>query len=570
MTRNLLRMGCSRHGINLFPYLIIPLLLLTATCVKKEKKYPPSGTSAKNNVEMVTGPLDRCVALRGNGTHMIAHLSALAKITSRWGEIQGLAGGSSSTISSFFYESILLNPAIKSLSAEAKPKAISLLLKSLTGYALDTLAEPEWKALTTLGNLATIAMSSGAMSLPASQYASASSALLTVLNNADTRDLVNPEIISMLENRDSPAFKDFQTKVEEVKKSVASLTNLDASDPDVFFRPGLINFPHFIKLMGYVADFYASYGSTQPAMAEFLRVCAAETDLSLWTEISQKPVTGGTCGQQFATMVHTWRSTRTSDGPSRLTDAPGLALRTIMITSEVSSPTALKKLHDFEAAYHKGVDRTLGINFDEVNFGYWISPTIDQGVLDKWSKENSDGKSKKAVNLGSAKTWREILEKSPQEPSLGRYVEFASEEAHASTNPGAVSLGGWADLHPVQVLKAAGCAKVIYVTRRTEETSFITAGSPTPERKPSGLAELLGMKKSDYDEIYSLSSTTSAFSKALAQADGIWCSHWNDFSATQQYEIGGDSWVGPLISKDPELLKWPEASSDRTPIVGCL
>ncbi len=549
---------------------LLPLVFSMGACVKKGSKQLSASQASGMSSEFPSGPLDRCLAMRGNGTHLIAHLSALAKITTRWGEVQAISGGSSSTISTFLYESILLNPALKSLPSTEKSKAISLLLKSVFGYAVEAGASPEWNAVKAINEISGKISASGVMALPASDYSKVASSLVTIFKNDDVRNLVNPEIIGMLDNAPVPEYKDFQTRVDEVKKSAASLTNLDASDPDVFVRPGIIDFPEFVKLIGYVGDFYSSYGNLQPEMPEFLKICAADSDNLEWAEIAQKPLAGGTCGTQFAGMVRNWSAGRKTGDHSRLMDPPGLGLRSIMITSELDNPSAIQKLHAFEAAYHKGQVRSLGLELDDIHFGYWLSPSLDQGTLARWAAENPDGKSKKAIHLGPAKTWREILEKSPREPSLGKYTEFSSDEPRSSTNPGAVSFGGWADLHPVQVLKAAGCSKVIYVTRRTKETTFITVGPPFQDRKPSGLAELLGMKPSHYDELYSLASPTSAFSKALAQADGVWCTHWNDFPMSEQTKIANDSFSGPLMTKDPELLKWPEASADRTSITGCL
>jgi hypothetical protein len=77
------------------------------------------------------------------------------------------------------------------------------------------------------------------------------------------------------------------------------------------------------------------------------------------------------------------------------------------------------------------------------------------------------------------------------------------------------------------------------------------------------------MGEDDYNDIYNLDAPNSAFSKAVAAADGIWCTDWNQFTALQQEQIGAESWASPLITKDPELSKWPEAQTDGPPIVGC-
>ena len=246
-------------------------------------------------------------------------------------------------------------------------------------------------------------------------------------------------------------------------------------------------------------------------------------------------------------------------------DEQGSRLKNIMITSVVTSPAAINALRRYNTDYHRGAPRHLNFNFDDVGFGYWVSSSVGVDPVKTWRESNGDGKSNKAINLGQAKAWREILEKSPREPSLGSYTEFADGETMA----GAVSLGGWADLHPVQVLKAAGCGKVIYVTRRGPETTFISAGVPYQGRRKSGLAELLGMNESTYNEVYNLASAESAFSRAVAQADGVWCTDWNRFSAFEQDAIAADGWSAPLVTRDPTLTQWTEADGSGSQITGC-
>jgi hypothetical protein len=246
-------------------------------------------------------------------------------------------------------------------------------------------------------------------------------------------------------------------------------------------------------------------------------------------------------------------------------DEPGSRLKNIMITSVVTSPAAINTLRRYNTDYHRGATRQLNFNFGDVGFGYWVSSSLGVDPVKTWRESNGDGKSNKAINLGHAKAWREILEKSPREPSLGSYTEFADGEVMA----GALSLGGWADLHPVQVLKAAGCGKVIYVTRRGPETSFISAGIPYLGREKSGLAELLGMNESTYNEVYNLASPESAFSRAVAQADGVWCTDWNRFSASEQEGIAASGWSAPLVTRDPTLSQWAEADGSGSQITGC-
>jgi hypothetical protein len=544
---------------------LLPLILsLTAVSCKKRLEDARVESATVASATGASGSPDRCVALRGNGTHMIAHFTALARMTLRWGEIQGFAGGSSGTMTPFLYESIIMNPAVRALGPDERPKAISLLLKSTFGYALATGDSPEWQALISAGTIASKVASSGVQSLASADYKKAAADLLKILSSPEIRGLINPEILGMLANTSEPRFKDYQTRVDEVKKAAKSLTDLDASDPDVFFRPGLLNFDHFIDLIGRVGDFYSGRGVPQDQMAEFLKSCSEGTDSQLWSDIAKKSIGAETCGTKFAKMVSAWRGTAPTGG-SRLDDKPGKVLPVILMTSVVTNPAAVAKMKEFEVAYHKGTKRHLDVAFEDVKFGYWVSKSFGGDPVAKWNSKNPDGRSKKALNLGAPKTWREVLRKSPREPSLGKYTEFAASEKY----PGALSLGGWSDLSPVPVLKAAGCDKVIYLTRSRPETVFIAQGQPFNGRKPSGLAEILGMGEDGYNDIYNLDTPASAFSKAIAAADGIWCTDWNQFAATQQEQIGAESFVSPLITKDPELSKWPEAQTDGPPIVGC-
>ncbi len=543
----------------LFSVLTVACLFPLAACFPRPKA-PASAMKA-----ITPEPLERCVALRGNGTHLMAHTTSLAKITSRWGEVQAMAGGSSGTITTFLYESILMNPAVNFLQGEHRGRAISLLLKSIAGYTQEVLDAPEWKALIGVGTLAGRLKGQPSLHLPPAEFQKAAADLLQIFTSDGIRELINPEIIAALDPANSQNAGDYQNRVEEVKKAAISLVDLDASDADVFFRPGLINFPHLIELVGRIADFYAGYGGSQAEMAGFIAACGSGTEEKTWKELASKMTSQGTCSVRFSGLVRDWRKNRNTTTKSRLMDEPGSRLKNIMITSVVTGPAAINALRRYNTDYHRGAPRHLNFNFDDVGFGYWVSSSVGVDPVKTWRESNGDGKSNKAINLGHAKAWREILEKSPREPSLGSYTEFADGEAMA----GALSLGGWADLHPVQVLKAAGCGKVIYVTRRGPETTFISAGIPYQGRQKSGLAELLGMNESTYNEVYNLASPDSGFSRAVAQADGVWCTDWNRFSAFEQDEIATSGWSAPLLTRDPSFSHWTEADGNASEITGC-
>src|SRR5690606_38457196 len=120
----------------------------------------------------------------------------------------------------------------------------------------------------------------------------------------------------------------------------------------------------------------------------------------------------------------------------------------------------------------------------------------------------------------SSPIWRTVLERSMLEPGLSRILRDPQTPAlHA---------GGWVDLQPVQVLQAAGCEDVVYVTRQGEETSFITLPRPiTQEATRGGVAELLGLEAKDQDDLYALSNYQSSYSRAVSGSSLVWCTDWN-------------------------------------------
>ena len=57
-----------------------------------------------------------CAAVRGNGHYVVTHFASLARIVEHYGVVDGMAGGSSGSLSTFIYDSMLKNDAIRSCS----------------------------------------------------------------------------------------------------------------------------------------------------------------------------------------------------------------------------------------------------------------------------------------------------------------------------------------------------------------------------------------------------------------------------------------------------------------------
>ena len=108
-------------------------------------------------VQAATTP-DRCVAIRGNGELIPAHWSAMGRLLEEEGLFDGGAGGSSASVTLFLYESILLNPQLRTCAggsracsdSEAAIRA-SLLMKSLAAYLDVVKNDDDFQALIGLG-----------------------------------------------------------------------------------------------------------------------------------------------------------------------------------------------------------------------------------------------------------------------------------------------------------------------------------------------------------------------------------------------------------------------------------
>jgi hypothetical protein len=476
-----------------------------------------------------------CAAVRGNGTHIVAHFTSLARIIEHYGTLDGIAGGSSGSITTFLYDSILKNPAVMKCgagecSASERAARVSLALKSLQGYAMAAVSSPEGTAITDLvavaSRLKNEVEARGIGALVSSDAALAAEKLLEVTQIPEVKGLVNPEVVAMLRDTEHLEFN-----VREIYTSVSTLGAFSVTDNRLFFRPGVIDWNTLAGLLGRVGDFYAGYGDAA-ALGKFMDGCAVASVGKTWDEAAALPYpTGGTCGDVFAKIVSDYRAEVRSTGvePRRLSERIGApsALRKLVSTS-VLTGDAVRAYHEARAAYLSGAHPSgsvpFDVSFDDVGFGYWGAARDLAGVTSD-ARRFGDLKTQKAISLGDA-TWREILTASPAEPGLSRFVELAD---------GRISAGGWSDLAPTLVLANMGCERVIYVTRAGDESSFATA-----------IAKNLGMSEADWRALYDLANPTSSFNLSLETADAVWCTDWNAFSEKQQREIAADAWSAPL------------------------
>lgn len=472
-----------------------------------------------------------CAAVRGNGQLITAHFASLARITEHYGLIDAAAGGSSGSITIFMTESVRKNPNVWSCgdgdcTESERAARAGLLLKSFPGYLQHLATTKEAAAFLQLQPLIAKFQNSGIEGLLDSDVEAARQALLELLESEDIRDLINPEVISLIENSPDPEFH-----IRDIVESAQKLGNFAVDSDLIFIRPGLISFEALADKLGRAGSFYAGYGpADHPRMAAWLDACAEPGVGKTWFEVAAMPAGNSTCGAELNAMIGDYRTAFIASQAtihSRIDDKVGEVMPALISTSVVTgdSVAAWEASRD---AYRAGTPLPLDVAFDDVKFGYFGN-TADLATVARNGRGYTDAKTKKFTSLGEV-TWREAISYSPAEPGLARALELGS---------GDVSFGGWSDLHPTLVLENLGCEKVVYVTRTGEESGFAV-----------GIARLLGMDDAGQTALYDLDNPDSAFSKSLSEADAAWCTNWNEQSATDLPGITSDSYEAPMESSD--------------------
>ncbi len=478
-----------------------------------------------------------CTAHRGNGNLIMAHFAALARLVEHYGLVDGLAGGSSGSITIFFYESIYANPLVHACngaacSAEESAARAALLLKSMQGYVALLTSTDEAVAFQQLAPILAKAKAQGIDKLILEDAEKGRVALLALLTSKDLKDIVNKEVITLLTTSGHP-----QYHAKDIWKGLSSFGSWKAEDPTIFVRPGLVDFKALARKIGRVGNFYAGYGPYDgPAAEAWMNACATPGRGKNWPALAALPAGGTTCGAAFDAMAKTYRTSLiAAEGqtPSRIDDPIGKYLPALVMTALLEGEDAAGRFAAARKQYLAAEPLTFKMDFDLVKIGYW-GRDEDLERVRKNERGYTDMKTQKFVALGP-KTWAEILGYSPAEPGLTRFQEMS---------PTRVSAGGWPDLHPTLALKNLGCENVAYVTRRGEESGFIT-----------GIAQLLGMTPAQHDQYFPLDRAEgqgpSAIVKSLEEADGVWCTNWNAYDTPQVSALSEHSYNTPFEARSP-------------------
>lgn len=560
-----------------------------------------------------------CVGIRGNGENVAAHWAGLGRLVEETGMPIAAAGGSSATISLFFLESVKLNPYINAISDPLqRRKTQGMLLKTMPAY-VSHLLEFE--------NVISVYEFMQALSASQSQISDGMWASLKAAQNYNQvvkgfsrfAPLVNSEMLAGLK---SPSTFSFYKK--QLMDAINVFGKFDAkSDANLFIRPGLVDFRYFAVWLGTIADFYAGHISAdqQAAYREFLDQCSAETYQKSWADSSNS-----VCQSKLRSLVQNYASRdMKSFAHKRLFEQVGKGLKAFPTTAIVHGDAVIrykKLLGEFEKGNSKEDFSQFTLNFDtELDYGFWGSSSSElhrtQQGLQSFVRAG-DLKSSKFRALGSA-SWFEVLSTSPAEPGLANFqripmgvtaeqvVKELQEPAERRWKGLAyrseLSAGGWSDLHPTLVLKAAGCEQVVYLTRKngdsvfgqqvfirltglTEEIPFWTRIGEKDSTQIEGVQgnnrigfDMKGLpgENTPWDRISNLGNRKSSFNNSIQAADIVYCTDWDSFDVFkgQNASMVEEAYRAPVFLKNSadRIFQVNPAQSTNNPRLdfpGCL
>ncbi|HYX33707.1 MAG TPA: hypothetical protein VE954_11385 [Oligoflexus sp.] len=457
-----------------------------------------------------------CAAIRGNGDRIVAHFGAMGRYHESYPAFDGIAGGSSGSISSFLYESMRMNSLMTTCSGHACSPSeerlrLSFMLKSMLGYIEAYKETEEVQALLftieTLQELKRKVQDKSFGQVVETDPEAAWHQLEIALSRPEFRGLVNPDLITLFQTSGNLRFH-----LKELQNNLANFGNWKAESPTVFFFPGFINWKEFARRIGRIADFYAGYGASYPAAAvdQVLSQCAEPMRGKEWPE----PVAFGntTCQKRWQELIGSYRTQNNADptGPHRIDDRIGKGMMTLASTSVLVGPANLAAFRAAYARYHEGAYPDFHPVFSEIRVGYFGRDS-DLARIKRNEQGYTDSRTQRFEPLGE-KAWTDIISVSPAEPGLSE-IRRVDDQYY--------SLGGWIDLSPTLVLRNAGCDEVVYFTRYVSQDQSGFARD---------VVKLLGASDSEVEQTIGANSNVTpkpSFILSNEEASGVWCTDWD-------------------------------------------
>lgn len=549
------------------------------------------------------GENDYCVAIRGNGENVAAHWAGLGRFVEEKGLPKAMAGGSSATLTMFLTDSMAQNPFLAKEKDEVKKRKMQgLLMKSMPQF-MATMAKQEGvlDAYQLMNELAD----------PKSPLVDKVKKALESGGGADGvrlafgryAPLVNPDFLRGLANK--PDF--FQ---KEGAAALAKFGNFDAQDANLFLRPGLIDFKAYAVTMGNIADFYAGNTdpSTQEQLEKFTQDCAERSYQINWMQMPAD------CRQRFELLAGNYVR-RGQFQNKALFQSVGKNVESIPTTAVVHGPAAAR-FKDLQASFMQGDTRRdyskFSVDFTrELSFGYWGQKerldAIERGLQPL--RALGDVKAQKFRKLGPA-NWFEVLSTSPAEPGLASLQRIPTNTTREQvlgemrkppnqrwaslqykrdeTNQEMFSAGGWSDLHPVGVLKASGCERVAYLTRKDGDTIFgqetfirltgeqarIPFWNRLSENNNAGWRISGEAAATNWNKLYNLGNPLSSFSRSLANADIVYCTNWNNYDVFEgkMWDMVKEAYMAPVFLQagTPNGFRINATPMDGSKYPGCV
>lgn len=488
-----------------------------------------------------------CIALRGNGELEPAHWGALARTIEQLGLPEAMAGGSSATVSMFLTEAVAAHPLVASQAEDVQKERASLLLKSFLGFFTELQKTKSWQDVKGLygtfektENLSTL-QKIGLLI----QKGQTQAAIQTIQKAVELGVMDLQTAQPLLSSLGSANLKKAHFYWQQLMETVSVFGKFDAAgDDNLFFRTGIVSFEKAAETFGKVAAFYSVPDQDKKQIQTwqtFFDACGPDSKGLTWSEITQR---NSKCETVFHNLfINHYDKSTTALSPENFKIGREIHMYP---TTTVLTGTAAQ---DYKAAlkqYHQNMDPKFGKNFriknqEEVRFGYWGHPEKLQKISQ--SLDSTDEKSRRFLPLGLT-TWKEVLSLSPAEPGLSPLKEFSNQ------GQSYVSAGGWSDLHPILVLKAAGCDHVVYLTRQGGESLFAQGVAKrllNLERDwallASGDAKVKRLndegdridQTSLWSRLYNLGNPSSSVNRSLEKTSAILCTNWNAFEVQKQF-----------------------------------
>lgn len=551
-----------------------------------------------------------CIALRGNGELMPAHLGALSKTVETFGVPQMMAGGSSASFSTFLMESILMNPEIAKIQdPQEKADKVAFMLKSVQGIIELYFSDPQWKALFEFFNVVSntdhkMEALKVLMALKLDQKEVQEQVLQDLMGEKSGLVMQALETLAESEIFYGPAIKkamirialwqeqpegvvtreEVTLRLQQIQKAISVLGKFDAkNDNQLLIRDGVVNFEAIANSFGYIGDMLSLRGVENNEVAlkafnEMMADCSQDSRGRLWNDL----VSNTNCAEKHKDFAQAYRKEAAKTRhTSRLDDQVGNSLRALISTSVIIGDSAkeMKALkQELDKKLTSDIGSQLSLNNADIKFGYWGRETDLTKIQAHFRANKAFGQVDKSQRMMSLKqtAWKNALSLSPAEPGLSAFKEFKISNSSQTV----LSAGGWSDLHPVLVLKGAGCEKVIYVTRRGADSLFamglakrlfgfndISWEQLDPHNNDIAKKFVNNGDRSDmtsqWSKMYNLANPKSSMSVSLRNADAVQCTNWNSFDIKKDFRaMIADAYQAPFY-----LQKSLEYAASSVPAV---